>query len=53
MEDFKYFPSKQMLEEDAFKTFPASVENVFVRNLIWDMMSIEMFAWTIQIPDPE
>jgi hypothetical protein len=45
MEDFKYFPSKQMLEEDAFKTFPASVENVFVRNLIWDMMSIEMFAW--------
>ena len=34
-----------MLEADAFKNFPATPENVFARNLIWDMMSIERFAW--------
>jgi len=45
MENIKYVPSPRMLDEEAFKNFPASTENVFARNLIWDMMTIEMFAW--------
>jgi hypothetical protein len=45
MENFKYIPSDNMLTEDAFKNFPSSTENVFARNLIWDMMSVELFAW--------
>jgi hypothetical protein len=34
-----------MMEEKAFKNFPKSVENIFARNLIWDMMSADIFAW--------
>ena len=45
MENIKYVPSSKMLETEAFKKFPVNAENVFARNLIWDMMSIEMFAW--------
>ena len=45
MENLKYFPSPQMLNEETFKDFPASTENVFARNLVWDMMTIEMFVW--------
>ncbi len=45
MENFEYIPSPEMLEEEAFKDFPANTENVFARNLIWDMMAIEEFAW--------
>ena len=45
MENIKYVPSSEMLKEEAFKNFPSNPENVFARNLIWDMMSIEMFAW--------
>lgn len=45
MENMKYIPSPKMLEKEAFKNFPASTENVFARNLIWDMMAIEGFAW--------
>ena len=37
MENMTYVPSSDMLKEDAFKDFPASAENVFARNLIWDM----------------
>jgi hypothetical protein len=46
MENFKYIPSEKMVsDKDAFKNFPASPENVYARNLIWDMMSFEIFAW--------
>ena len=45
MENMKYVPSAEMIREDAFKNFPSSPENVFARNLIWDMMSFEIFAW--------
>ena len=45
MENFLYIPSPAMLNTDAFKDFPAGVESVFSRNLVWDMMTIEEFAW--------
>jgi hypothetical protein len=46
MENFKYVPSSNMVEEkEAFKNFPSSPENIYARNLIWDMMSFEIFAW--------
>lgn len=46
MENIKYVPSPKMVEDkDAFKKFPASPENIFARNLIWDMISFETFAW--------
>ena len=45
IEDFKYVPSPKMLDAEAFKDFPAGPETVFARNLIWDMMAIEGFAW--------
>lgn len=45
MENFKYLPSDDMLKPEAFKNFPANPENVFVRNLVWDMYSFEIFAW--------
>ena len=44
MENFKYIPSDKMMEENAFKKFPKSVENIFARNLIWDMMSFDIFS---------
>ena len=34
-----------MLDSSAFKDFPPSPEAVLSRNLIWDMMAIEGFAW--------
>jgi hypothetical protein len=45
IENFTYFPSSKMLDADAFKDFPANTESVFSRNLVWDMMTIEGFAW--------
>jgi hypothetical protein len=45
MDNFRYIPSPEMIKAEAFKTFPASPQNVFARNLIWDMYSIEIFAW--------
>lgn len=45
MENFRYIPSDKMMEASAFKNFPKSVENVFARNLIWDMMSFDIFSW--------
>lgn len=44
MENFKYFLSKEMFREEAFKKFPSSTENVFARNLIWDMMALKLFG---------
>jgi len=46
MENLKYIPSSELLNESAFSDFPSSPDNILARNLIWDMMSIEMFAWT-------
>ncbi len=45
MENFKYIPSDKMINEEAFKSFPSNPENVFARNLVWDMYSFELFAW--------
>jgi hypothetical protein len=45
MEDIKYIPSGKMLASESYKNFPANAESVFARNLIWDMMAIENFAW--------
>jgi hypothetical protein len=57
MENIKYVPSPKMVEEkEAFKNFPSSPENIYARNLIWDMMSFEIFAWTyydsLKLNDP-
>lgn len=45
MENFKYVPSPEMIKEKAFKDFPTNPENVFARNLVWDMYSFEIFSW--------
>jgi hypothetical protein len=45
MEKLKYVPSSKMLLKDSFKNFPGKTEAVFAKNLIWDMMAIEEFAW--------
>jgi hypothetical protein len=45
MENISYIPSQKMLEAGAFKDFPPNPESVLSRNLIWDMMVIEGFAW--------
>lgn len=45
METIKYIPSSKLLDESTFRDFPSAPENILARNLIWDMMSIEKFAW--------
>jgi hypothetical protein len=45
MENITYVPSSRMFDTETFRKFPINAENVFARNLIWDMMSVEMFAW--------
>jgi len=45
IENFKYFPSDNMLSAETFRNFPSNPDNVFARNLIWDMMTFEMFSW--------
>lgn len=45
MENFRYIPSDKMLSSEVFRDFPATPENVFARNLIWDMLSLNIFAW--------
>jgi hypothetical protein len=45
MENLKYVPSPKMLDASAFVDFPAGTESVFAKNLVWDMMAIEGFAW--------
>ena len=45
MENIKYVPSPKMLDTEAFINFPANLMSVFAKNLIWDMMAIEGFAW--------
>jgi hypothetical protein len=43
MENIRYIPSQDMLEESFFQEF--NIDDVFARNLIWDMKAIEGFAW--------
>jgi len=45
MEGFRYAPSTDMLKASVFSAFPNNVESVFSRNLVWDMMGVEDFAW--------
>jgi hypothetical protein len=45
MENLKYIPSSHLMEESFFKNFPIHIQNVFSRNLVWDMMAIEGYAW--------
>ena len=46
MEDFSYKPHEDMMKDSAFATFPQ--KNIYefqVKNLVWDMMGFETFAW--------
>jgi len=43
MENFTYIPSEKMMLESSYENFPQ--QNVHVKNLVWDMMGIEVFAW--------
>ena len=45
MENMKYAPTSNMLEKSSFKNFPPKTESVFAKNLVWDMLMIEEFAW--------
>lgn len=45
MENIKYVPSSETLEESFFRDFSDHPDNIFARNLIWDMMAIEGFSW--------
>lgn len=45
MENFSYLPSDDMLSAEAFKSFPSNPDNILARNLIWDMMTFETYAW--------
>ena len=45
MENIRYIPSPDMLKAEAFKSFPDDAVSVFAKNLVWDMMTIEQFAW--------
>jgi hypothetical protein len=44
MENFSYSISADMLKPEAFATFGEN--SAFTKNLIWDMMGIEGFAWS-------
>ena len=43
MENFSYLVSEDMLKPEAFSTFGEN--SAFTKNLVWDMMGIEGFAW--------
>jgi len=44
MEDFTYFPGEDMIKADKFVTFKEY--SAFTKNLVWDMLAIEGFAWS-------
>lgn len=44
MENFTYIPSEKMMLESSFGNFPQQL--VHLKNLVWDMMAIEAFAWS-------
>jgi len=43
IENFTYVPSAEVLSESFFKKI--SVTDIYMKNLIWDMMMFEGFAW--------
>jgi hypothetical protein len=43
MENFSYVPSDKMLEAPSFSSFPPN--SFHTKNLVWDMLAIETFAW--------
>lgn len=45
MEDFTYQPGVHMVDADAFPGLPNNQNLHLLRNLVWDMMGIEYFAW--------
>ncbi len=45
MENFTYIPSVKMMGSEPYKNFPA-LNGVFTKNLVWDVMGFEAFAWT-------
>ncbi len=45
MEDFKFTASTKMMESSFFYGFPNDPESVYAKNLVWDMVGIEAFAW--------
>lgn len=45
IENFTYLPSSGMMQKEDFRGFPSTPDNIFARNLVWDMLSFEMFAW--------
>lgn len=45
MENIRYQTTSDVLEESFFESFDAHTDNIFARNLIWDMTAIEGFAW--------
>lgn len=48
MENFSYIPSEDMMNASEFQEFPANNPWVFhMKNLVWDMMGFEGFAWAI------
>jgi hypothetical protein len=44
MENYIYRPSDKMLDESSFSNFPPN--SFHTKNLVWDMIAIESFAWT-------
>jgi len=45
IENFKYVPSDNMVKAEAFKEFPLNPENVYARNLVWDMYTFDIYSW--------
>lgn len=45
MEGITYNPLAHILEESFFESFEKHEDNVYARNLIWDMTAIESYAW--------
>lgn len=43
MENFTYKPSDRMLDAASFQNFPPN--SFHTKNLVWDMLAIESFAW--------
>lgn len=43
MEGFRYIPSENMVDASAFENFPPN--STFAKNLIWDALGFEVFAW--------
>ncbi len=45
MEGFRYIPSENMVEAAAFGQFPPTPNSTFAKNLVWDALCFETFAW--------